>query len=131
DAATRSLVEGAPSPIAVVVGGGLLGLQVARSVGARGMRTGVVELADALLASQVGPGAGTVLARDLRRLGTEVYTGARAVRLTANGVHLDDGYFLPSDLVVLTAGGRPSTALARRAGLMVRRGVVVDHTLTS
>lgn len=120
-----------PGQRAVVVGGGLLGLQVARALGVRGLLTEVVEGADHLLASQVGPGAGGVLARDLRRLGTEVYTGARAVRLTDDGLQLDNGYVLPTDLVVLTAGGRPSTALARRAGLMVRRGVVVDHTLTS
>ena len=121
----------APGARAVVVGGGLLGLQVARALAVRGLLTEVVEGADHLLASQVGAGAGRVLARDLRRLGTEVYTGARAVRITDDGLQLDNGYVLPSDLVVLTAGGRPSTALARRAGLMVRRGVVVDHTLTS
>ena len=135
DAAARSSVEEGRSPVtrprAVVVGGGLLGLQVARALAVRGLLTEVVEGADHLLASQVGSGAGAVLARDLRRLGTEVYTGARAVRLTGDGLQLDNGYVLPSDLVVLTAGGRPSTALARRAGLMVRRGVVVDHTLTS
>ena len=135
DAATRSLVEDGRGrvtrPRAVVVGGGLLGLQVARALAVRGLLTEVVEGADHLLASQVGSGAGAVLARDLRRLGTEVYTGARAVRLTGDGLRLDNGYVLPSDLVVLTAGGRPSTALARRAGLMVRRGVVVDHTLSS
>jgi NAD(P)H-nitrite reductase large subunit len=121
----------APDLRAVVVGGGLLGLQVARALSVRGLRTEVVEGADHLLASQVGPGAGRVLARDLRRLGTEVYTGARAVRLTDEGLRLDNGYVLPTDLVVLTAGGRPSTALARRAGLMVGRGVVVDASLTS
>lgn len=121
----------APGARAVVVGGGLLGLQVARALSVRGLLTEVVEGADHLLASQVGRGAGRVLARDLRRLGTEVYTGARAVRITDDGLQLDNGHVLPSDLVVLTAGGRPSTALARRAGLMVRRGVVVDHTLTS
>ncbi|MBD3946429.1 FAD-dependent oxidoreductase [Nocardioides ganghwensis] len=120
-----------PGTRAVVVGGGLLGLQVARALSVRGLQTEVVEGADHLLASQVGPGAGRVLARDLRRLGTEVYTGARAVRLTDDGLQLDNGYVLPTDLVVLTAGGRPSTALARRAGLMVARGVVVDSTLTS
>jgi NAD(P)H-nitrite reductase large subunit len=120
-----------PGTRAVVVGGGLLGLQVARALSVRGLQTEVVEGADHLLASQVGPGAGRVLARDLRRLGTEVYTGARAVRLTDDGLQLDNGYVLPTDLVVLTAGGRPSTALARRAGLMVGRGVVVDATLTS
>jgi assimilatory nitrate reductase electron transfer subunit len=136
DEAAASLVEEVRSPVArparaVVVGGGLLGLQVARALSVRGLQTEVVEGADHLLASQVGPGAGRVLARDLRRLGTEVYTGARAVRVTDDGLQLDNGYVLPTDLVVLTAGGRPSTALARRAGLMVGRGVVVDSTLTS
>ncbi len=120
-----------PGSRAVVVGGGLLGLQVARALSVRGLLTEVVEGADHLLSSQVGPAGGRVLARDLRRLGTEVYTGARAVRLTDAGLQLDNGFQLETDLVVLTAGGRPSTALARRAGLMVRRGIVVDSTLTS
>ena len=67
---------------AVVVGGGLLGLQVARALSVRGVATEVVEGGEHLLRSQVGTQAGRILARDLRRLGTEVYTGARAVRLT-------------------------------------------------
>ena len=130
DAAVSSLA-GTPVPRAVVVGGGLLGLQVARALAVRGLLTEVVEGADHLLSSQVGSAAGGVLARDLRRLGTEVYTGARAVRRTDDGVQLDNGAVLPTDLVVLTAGGRPSTALARRAGLMVGRGIVVDGSLAS
>lgn len=121
----------APGRRAVVVGGGLLGLQVARALAVRGVLTEVVEGADHLLHSHLGRPAGQVLARDLRRLGTEVYTGARAVRLTDVGLVLDNGAVLPTDLVVLTAGGRPSTALARRAGLMVGRGVVVDRRLAS
>ncbi|MFB9314358.1 FAD-dependent oxidoreductase [Nocardioides plantarum] len=116
---------------AVVVGGGLLGLQVARALSVRGVVTEIVEGAEHLLASQVGTQAGRILARDLRRLGTEIYTGARAVRLTEDGLRLDNGHTLSTDLVVLTAGGRPSTALARAAGLDVRRGVVVDDHLTT
>ena len=114
---------------AVVVGGGLLGLQVARALSVRGLATEVVEGGEHLLRSQVGARAGAILARDLKRLGTTVYTGARAVRLDDRGLTLDNGYTLDTDLVVLTAGGRPSTALARRAGLDVRRGIVVDHHL--
>lgn len=116
---------------AVVVGGGLLGLQVARALAVRGVATEVVEGTTHLLSGQVGGKAGEVLARDLRRLGTQVYTGVRAVRLTEAGLRLDNGVDLPTDLVVLTAGGRPSTALARRAGLMVRRGIVVGGHLES
>lgn len=114
---------------AVVVGGGLLGLQVARALAVRGLATEVVEGGDHLLRSQVDSRAGAILARDLKKLGTAVYTGARATRLTGAGLVLDNGYTLDTDLVVLTAGGRPSTALARRAGLDVRRGIVVDHHL--
>jgi assimilatory nitrate reductase electron transfer subunit len=125
-------VPGATS--AVVVGGGLLGLQVARALGRRGIQVEVVEGGEHLLRSQVDAKGGAILARDLRRLGTSVYTGARATRLTDEGpstsLSLDNGVVLPDlDLVVLTAGGRPSTALARRAGLEVRRGIVVDHHL--
>lgn len=123
---------------AVVVGGGLLGLQVARALGAHAVVTEVVEGADHLLSRQLGAAGAGVLARDLARLGTAVYTGARAVRLVgapdgehAVGVRLDNGHVLSTDLVVLTAGGRPSTALARRCGLEVRRGVVVDDHLAS
>jgi len=116
---------------AVVVGGGLLGLQVARALSIRGVETEIVEGADHLLHQQVGLTASKVLERDLNRLGTAVYTGARAIRMTDNGVQLDNGYTLDTDLIVLTAGGRPSTALARRAGLMVRRGIVVNQVLSS
>ncbi len=120
---------------AVVVGGGLLGLQVARALGTRGLATEVVEGTEHLLHRQVDAAAGEILAREVRRLGVAVYTGARAVRLAddAGGValRLDNGVALDTDLVVLTAGGRPSTALARGAGLEVRRGVVVDDRLAS
>ena len=128
----RRLVDALPGARnAVVVGGGLLGLQVARALAVRGLDTEVVEGGDHLLRSRVGASAGAVLARGLERLGTTVYTGARAVRLTDDGLVLDNGYTLSTDLVVLTAGCRPSTALARRAGLTVRRGVVVDERLCS
>lgn len=118
-----------PARRAVVVGGGLLGLQVARALGVRGLAVEVVEGGGHLLRSQVDARAGAILSRDLERLGTAVYTGARATRLTGDGLVLDNGYPLDTDLVVLAAGGRPSTALARAAGLEVRRGVVVDGAL--
>jgi len=131
----RRLVAAVPDARrVVVVGGGLLGLQVARALAVRGLEVEVVEGGEHLLRSQVGPAAGRILARDLRRLGTAVYTGARAVRLTdgpGGGLRLDNGHTLDTDLVVLAAGGRPSTALARAAGLETRRGVVVDDHLTT
>jgi assimilatory nitrate reductase electron transfer subunit len=116
---------------AVVVGGGLLGLQVARALGVRGLEVDLVEGTSHLLSAQVGEQAGALLARSLRGLGAEVHTHTRAVRMSDEGLRLDNGYTLSADLVVLTAGGRPATAIARRAGLFVRRGVVVDARLRS
>jgi assimilatory nitrate reductase electron transfer subunit len=116
---------------AVVVGGGLLGLQVARALGVRGLEVDLVEGSSHLLSSQVGEQAGAVLARCMRLHGTEVYTHTRVVRMTEEGVRLDNGFNLTTDLVVLTAGGRPATAIAKRAGLFVRRGIVVDAQLRS
>jgi NAD(P)H-nitrite reductase large subunit len=134
---------------AVVVGGGLLGLQVARALAIRGLEVEVVEGADHLLRGQVGRTAGRLLARDLKRLGTQVYTGARVVRLVdpTSGpgfglaptrvidgkvsLQLDNGAVLDTDLVILTAGGRPASALARKAGLEVHRGIVIDDELRS
>lgn len=116
---------------AVVVGGGLLGLQVARALTVRGLATEVVEGQSHLLAAQLGTPGGAVLARDLSRLGTAVYTSTRASRLVDDGLRLDNGHVLETDLVVLCAGGRPSTALARAAGLAVRRGIMIGEQLES
>ncbi len=116
---------------AIVVGGSLLGLQVARALGVQGLRTEVVEAGDHVLRGQVGPAAGAILARSLARLGTQVYTGARATRLVDEGLRLADGYVLDADLVVLAAGCRPRVRLARAAGIATRRGIVVDDRLTT
>ncbi|HEX5335630.1 MAG TPA: FAD-dependent oxidoreductase, partial [Propionicimonas sp.] len=84
-----------------------------------------------LLASHIGESAGRVLRHSVEELGCEVYPQTRAVRLTDEGLRLDSGYLLRADLFVITAGARPATSLATAAGLFVRRGVVVDDTLTS
>ncbi|MDQ4110782.1 MAG: FAD-dependent oxidoreductase, partial [Actinomycetota bacterium] len=93
--------------------------------------TEIVEGRDHLLSSQVDASAGKVLKRSMAKLGTQVYLGARATRLTDEGLKLDNGYTLETDLVVLTAGGRPRANLARRAELTVNRGIVVDDQLRS
>ena len=116
---------------AIIVGGGLLGLQVARALSIRGLRAELVEVGEHVLRHQVDAQAGKILARSLERLGTAVYTGARATRLTPTGLRLDNGYELDADLVVLTAGSRPRLTLARQAGLETRRGIVVDDGLAT
>jgi NAD(P)H-nitrite reductase large subunit len=116
---------------AVVVGGGLLGLQVARALSVRGLSVEVVEVGPHLMRTQLGDPAARVLERQVRRLGTEVYTGARAAGFSDSGLRLDNGYVLTTDLLVLACGSRPATKLAERSGLMVRRGVVVNDRLAS
>ncbi|RYJ06181.1 MAG: NAD(P)/FAD-dependent oxidoreductase, partial [Actinomycetales bacterium] len=116
---------------AIVVGGGLLGLQVARALGIRGLRAELVEVGEHVLRHQVDAQAGRILARSLEQLGTAVYTGVRATRLTPTGLRLDNGYELDADLVVLTAGSRPRLSLAKQAGLETRRGIVVDDGLAT
>ncbi|MFC6884394.1 FAD-dependent oxidoreductase [Actinomadura yumaensis] len=126
---------------AVVIGGGLLGIEAARGLAGRGLDVTVAHLAGHLMERQLDPGAGEVLARTLRRLGirarleahvTSLRTrdDAGARRVTGVGLAPPDGD-VPADLVVLACGVRPETGLARAAGLAVDRGIVVDGALRS
>ena len=118
---------------AVVIGGGLLGLEAAAGLAARGMKTTVVHLMPTLMERQLDPDAGSLLRDELESRGIDIVTGAntRAVRgeFRATGVELEDGRVLPSDLVVMAVGIRPNAALAKSAGLDVKRGVSVDDFL--
>ncbi len=122
---------------AIVLGGGLLGLEAARGLAGRGIDVEVVHPADRLMERQLDLDAGRVLARTLRGLGVRVRVNARAVRFTdgwgggGRGLRLDDGTRLPADLVVVACGVRPSTGLAAAAGLETGRAIVVGDTMTS
>ncbi len=121
---------------AVVIGGGLLGLEAASGLRQRGMTVTVVHLMDVLMERQLDEAAGFLLKRELEGRGITVLTGANTKELLGNGrvgaVRLEDGREIPAELVVMAAGIRPSTALARDAGLEVERGIVVDdHLRTS
>lgn len=123
--------DGASS--ALVLGGGLLGLEAARGLATRGLATTVVHPRAHLMERQLDPAAGAVLAGTLAGLGVtvELAVPATGVAADATGVRLDlaDGRSLHADLLVLSCGVRPDTALAQAAGLKVRRGVVVDDRL--
>ncbi|MER7165845.1 FAD-dependent oxidoreductase [Micromonospora sp. NPDC000207] len=120
---------------ALVLGGGLLGLEATRGLAARGLRVTVVHPRPHLMERQLDPTAGAVLAGTLARLGIRTLLGVPAAGVATEGdrVHLDlaDGRRLTADLLVLSCGVRPDTALAAAAGLAVRRGVVVDDRLRS
>ncbi|MGQ5259674.1 FAD-dependent oxidoreductase [Micromonospora sp. ZYX-F-536] len=126
-----AVADGARS--ALVLGGGLLGLEAARGLATRGLATTVVHPTGHLMERQLDPAAGAVLAGTLAGLGVRIQLAVPATGVAADsaGVRLDlaDGRSLHADLLVLSCGVRPDTALAAEAGLVVRRGVVVDDRL--
>jgi len=132
DDCRRILKDATGAGTALVLGGGLLGLEAARGLAARGLRVTVVHAAGHLMERQLDPAAGAVLTGTLERLGITVVVDALAVARTDGGLRLEDGTELTADLLVVACGVRPETTLAARAGLDVNRGVVVDdHLRTS
>ncbi|SDM79718.1 FAD-dependent oxidoreductase [Allokutzneria albata] len=130
DDCARIVAATAPGSPVAVLGGGLLGLEAARGLAGRGNLVTVVHPVDHLMERQLDPQAGAALAKSLRTLGIELRLGVLATRyLPGDGLKLDDGSHVPADLVVVSAGVRPSTELARSCGLTVDRGVVVDNAL--
>ena len=118
---------------AVVVGGGLLGLEAARGLLQHGLRVDVVHGAGHLMEAQLDPTGGAVLRRAVEALGVGVHLGSFAAGVTGGrrvtGVRLADGRHVEADLVVLACGIRPAVDLARAAGLAVDRAVLVDDAL--
>ncbi|WP_410623077.1 FAD-dependent oxidoreductase [Amycolatopsis sp. cmx-8-4] len=117
------------APVAVL-GGGLLGLEAARGLAGRGNQVTVVHPNRHVMERRLDPAAGHVLARQLTGMGVTFRFGATAASyLPGDGLKLDDGSFVPADLVVVAAGVRAETSLAEDAGLDVDRGIVVDDVL--
>jgi assimilatory nitrate reductase electron transfer subunit len=121
---------------AVVLGGGVLGLEAACGLRRRGVPVTVVDLDDHVMAAQLDAPVARVLAEQLGDLGVDVRTGTSVAEvLSAYGeivaVRLTDGSVLAADLMVVSCGVRANADLARAAGLEVGRGVVVDRTSTT
>jgi len=126
----RRIVAGAGrARTALVLGGGLLGLEAARGLAGRGLDVTVVHAAGHLMERQLDADAAAVLSATLRGLGVRVLVDAQAVERVDGGLRLADGRVVTADLLVVACGVRPETALAERAGLAVGHGVVVDDGL--
>ena len=122
--------------VAVVVGGGLLGLETARALRAAGLDVTVVEFSSHLLPRQLDAEGAEVLRSLLEAQGLRIITGGATEAITgdgrADGVRLKDGREVPGELVLFSTGIRSEVTLAQEAGLEVNRGVVVDgHLRTS
>lgn len=153
----RILAAAVPGRRAAVIGGGLLGLEAARGLAARGVRVTVLHAAPHLMERQLDEGAGKILAKRLGEMGIDLRLSVRPVTYTggpgaprggnprpggprgaepvdgaARGIlRLADGTPVPCDTVIVAAGVRPDTALAAAAGLRTGSGVLVDDRLTT
>lgn len=121
---------------AVVIGGGLLGLEAARGLQMQGCDVTVVHLMDTLMERQLDQTGGSYLKAKMECLGVRVLLNKNTTRLLgeqkAEGIEFKDGSGIPADLVVIAAGIHPNTELGRAAGLDVKRGIVVnDYMETS
>ena len=120
---------------AIVVGGGLLGLEAAKVLAGRGLHVTVVQLNKILMNAQLDDIGGEMLERQIERAGIFVRTGRTVEAVYAEervkGVYLDDGTSRPADLVVLACGVRPRIDIAKASGLPVNRGIVVNDTLAT
>jgi nitrite reductase (NADH) large subunit len=120
---------------AVVIGGGLLGLEAANGLMLRGMQVTVVHIAPWLMERQLDDTAGQMLQAALQARGLKFMIGAQTQALVGGpdgrvlAVQFKDGQEIPADLVVMAAGIRPNTQLAEACGLHCQRGVVVSDTL--
>lgn len=118
---------------AVVIGGGLLGLEAAAGLNEQGMNVTVVHLAEHLMEKQLDKPAGLLLEKAMRARGINILTGANTAEINGDasvtGITLKDGTIIPAELVVMAVGIRPSTALADTAGLSVNRGIDVDDKM--
>ena len=129
----RMIEAARPSGRAVVIGGGLLGLEASWGLRRRGMEVALVHRMPTLMERQLDPIAAELLQRDLEKRGIVFFPGARAEEILgtsrATGVRLADERDLPADLVVMAVGIRPDVELAREAGLDINRGILVGDDL--
>lgn len=133
---TRVMMETAKThKHAVVIGGGLLGLEAANGLKLRGMDVTVVHIGDWLMERQLDKTAGTLLQSALESRGLKFLLPKHTAELLDNGegrvcaVKFKDGEVIPADLVVMAAGIRPNSELAEQAGIPCNRGILVNDTL--
>jgi nitrite reductase (NADH) large subunit len=129
----KMIAASAPGARAVVIGGGLLGLEAAAGMAARGAEVTVIHLMGHLMERQLDPAAGYLLQKDLESRGIRIHckgaTKAILGKEQVEAVLLEDGTVYPADLVCMAVGIRPEVRLANDAHLEVGRGITVDDQL--
>jgi nitrite reductase (NADH) large subunit len=124
------VLKSAGSCNAVVIGGGLLGLEAAYGLAKAGAKVTVVHLMDRLMERQLDAESADMLKSAVEMKGIEVLLNAETARFggtkKVERVELKNGRTIPADIVVMAAGIAPNVALARSAGVAINRGIVVD-----
>lgn len=120
----------------IVIGGGLLGLEIAYSLKKLSQQVVVVELFPRLLPRQLDLDGATILKNRIESYGINFVLGAKTVEIlgkqTVSGILLDSGETISGDLILISAGIRSNTGLAQEAGIKLNRGIIVDeHMRTS
>ena len=118
---------------AAVIGGGFIGVEIAENLIHRGIKTSMMEASDQVLAP-LDPEMASLVAREIRENGVELYLGASAVKIDESTVEISSGEIVAADLVIMAIGVRPDIHLAQDAGLEIgpRKGIKVDEfNLTS
>jgi nitrite reductase (NADH) large subunit len=133
DDSLRIIDYAAKAGKAVVLGGGLLGLEAARGLLNRGLAVHVVELAPHPMSLQLDAQAGAILRATLERLGIRFHLGRSVTGVNGSGsvesVTLNDGHIESCGMFVISAGIRPNVEIAKEAGLTVERAIVVGDDL--
>lgn len=118
---------------AVVIGGGLLGLEAARGLLNLGMEVDVVHLLPYLMEKQLDPAASKMLEKELKKQGMNFLMGKETLEILGDdrvtGLRFKDGSEVEADLVVMAVGIRPNIALAKESGITVNRGILVNDFL--
>jgi nitrite reductase (NADH) large subunit len=130
----RAFIQERRCSQAVIVGGGPLGLETGYALKKLGLQVTVLERKDRLLHRQLDEPAGRLLLRFMEGLGLEVLLRAYTAALESEDEHvtavrLEDGTTIEADVFLVSAGIRANVAIARDAGLEVRRGIVVDERM--
>ncbi len=129
------IAAGKPGTRAVVIGGGLLGLEAASGLARAGAHTTLIHLMDRLMERQLDARAAGLLRQAVEAQGVvvELNASSDAIEGTerATGLRLKDGRVLPADIIVMACGVKPNADLARAAGLACNRGVLVDDGLAT
>jgi len=133
DDVNRMLEAAGKGGRAVVIGGGLLGLEAAAGLQAQGMEVTVLHLMPTLMERQLDPSSGYLLQKAFEDRGIAVRCKANTHAILGDthvtGVRLDDGTELAADIVVMAVGIRPNAVLAKEAGLETNRGVLVGDDM--